>query len=301
LRHGPALFLGDLDARTKPPQIIGHETSGAIEDIGEGVVGWQAGDRVTVLPVVSCGVCRTCRSGNSHVCPKLRVLGVDAPGGMQSSWTVPAANLFRLPDAMPLDFGALIEPLAVACHDVALAKIERGEKALVIGGGPIGVLCALVAKHDGADVVVVEVNSFRVSLMRKLGLTVVDPRVTDVQSYVSDWTGGEGADLAFEVSGTAPGAELMTEVLRPKGRIVLVSVYAMKPPVNLYRFFARELSLIGVRLYGPQDFERAIALAAGGELPLAPLITAVEPIDRIQEVFDDLTSGGPAMKVLIAI
>ncbi len=295
------IFLGDLDHRTKPPQIIGHETAGVIEEVGAGVTAWKAGDRVTVLPVLSCGVCPTCRAGHPHVCPQLKVLGVDAPGGMQKSWTVPSSKLFRLPNELSLQHGALIEPLAVACHDVALAQVKPGEKALVIGGGPIGVLVALVAQHDGADVVVTEVNPFRVALMQRLGLKVVNPRETNVLEFVNDWTGYEGADLAFEVSGTAPGAEIMTEVVRPKGRIVIVSVYAMKPAVNLYRFFARELSLIGVRLYGPQDFERAIDLAASGKLPLAEVITAVEPMDRIQEVFTDLTSGGPAMKVLIEI
>lgn len=293
------VFLGDLDARVKPPQIIGHETSGVIEEVGPDVTAWKPGDRVTVLPVISCSICPTCRAGHGHVCPKLRVLGVDDVGGMQSSWTVPAKNCFRLPDAMSLAHGALIEPLAVACHDVLLAKIERGEKALVIGGGPIGALCALVARHDGAEVAVVEVNPFRIDLMRRIGLTVVNPKETAVEGFVADWTNGEGCDLAFEVSGTQPGADLMTDIVLPKGRIVLVSVYGFRPQVTLYKFFARELSLIGVRLYNAADFDRAITLAASGALPLTDVITATEPIDRLQAVFEDLTSGGPAMKVLI--
>ncbi len=293
------IFLGDLDRRAVPPRVIGHETSAVIEEVGAGVKGWHAGDAVAVLPVLSCGVCATCRSGNPHVCPKLRVLGVDSTGGMQASWTVPAANLFRLPAGLSPELAALVEPMAVACHDVALARIKPGEKCLVIGGGPIGALCALVAKHDGADVVVSEVNAFRIGLLEAAGLRTVNPRETSVDEFVLDWTGGQGVDLSFEVSGTQPGADLMTSVLRPKGRVVLVSVYGFKPQVDLYRFFARELELIGVRLYGPQDFERAIDLLANGGMPLASMITAVEPIDRLQAVFEDLTSGGAAMKVLI--
>jgi 2-desacetyl-2-hydroxyethyl bacteriochlorophyllide A dehydrogenase len=218
---------------------------------------------------------------------------------MQSYWNAPAANLFRLPETMPLAHGALIEPLAVACHDVKLARIVPGEKALVVGGGPIGVLCALVARHDGAEVAVVEVNAFRVDLMRSMGLTVVNPREADAAAFVQDWTGGEGVDLAFEVSGTQPGADLMTAVLRPKGRVVLVSVYGFRPQVDLYRFFARELSLLGVRLYDGSDFERAITLASAGFVPAGTFITGTRPIGEIQAAFEDLSSGGNSMKVLI--
>ncbi len=293
------IFLGDLDHRVQPPQVIGHEMSGVIEALGERVRGWTPGDRVTVLPVVSCGVCATCRAGHAHVCPQLKVLGVDAVGGMQSYWNAPAANLFRLPVSMPLAHGALIEPLAVACHDVKLARIQAGEKALVIGGGPIGALCALVARHDQADVAVVEVNPFRVELMRSMGLTVVNPQDTDAAAFVRDWTNGEGADLAFEVSGTQPGADLMTAVLRPKGRVVLVSVYGFRPQVDLYRFFARELILMGVRLYDGSDFERAIELASAGLVPAEHFITGTEPIGRIQAAFEHLVAGGNSMKVLI--
>jgi (R,R)-butanediol dehydrogenase/meso-butanediol dehydrogenase/diacetyl reductase len=292
------IFLGDLDRRAVPPRIIGHETSGVIEEVGEGVDGWQTGDPVTVLPVLSCGECPTCLSGNEHVCPRVQVLGVDQTGGMQTSWTVPAAKLFRLPAGMPLAHGALIEPLAVACHDVLLAKLTPGEKALVIGGGPIGALVALVARHEGADVVVAEVNPFRVELMRSMGLTVVNPKDTAIERFIADWS-GDGVDVVFEVSGTQPGADLMTAALRPKGRVVLVSVYGFRPQVDLYRFFARELSLIGVRLYNARDFERAIELAASGALPLTSVITATEPIGKIQSVFEDLVAGGNSMKVLV--
>lgn len=293
------IFLGDLDRRVRPPQVIGHEVSGVIEETGEGVSGWQPGDRVTVLPVVSCGACATCLAGHAHVCPQLKVLGVDAMGGMQRYWNAPAANLFRLPDSLPLAHGALIEPLAVACHDVRLAALRPGEKVLIIGGGPIGALCALVARHAGAAVAVVEVNPFRVELLRKMHLAVVNPKETDAGKFVQDWAGPEGADVAFEVSGTQAGADLMAAALRPKGRVVLVSVYAFRPQVDLYRFFARELTLLGVRLYDASDFRQALELAAAGVIPTDTFLTATRPIDEVQQAFEDLASGGNSMKVLI--
>jgi 2-desacetyl-2-hydroxyethyl bacteriochlorophyllide A dehydrogenase len=288
-----------MDHRVTFPQVIGHEMSGAIAAVGDGVTGWSPGDRVTVRPLDPCGDCPACRAGNSHICQKLRFIGIDAPGAMQALWTVPAHTLHRLPDSLSLEQGALIEPLAVACHDVRLGGVAAGEFVVVLGGGPIGVLIACVARYTGARVLVSEVNPFRLKLAAGLGLQVVDPRETDLVELVNRETGDAGADVVFEVSGSPAGAEMMTRLPRTRGRIVVVAIFSEPPGVDLFRFFWRELTLAGARVYEPQDFDKAIAIAASGKLLIDPLITHRVPLDGLESALRRMESGGGVMKILV--
>jgi 2-desacetyl-2-hydroxyethyl bacteriochlorophyllide A dehydrogenase len=288
-----------MDHRVKFPQIIGHESSGVLGAVGEGVKGWQVGDRVTVRPLDYCGDCPACRAGHSHICMKLKFIGIDSPGAMQGLWTVPAHTLHRLPENLSLEQGALVEPIAVACHDVRLGEVKAGEYAVVLGGGPIGLLIAQVLQIKGVRVLVSEPNPYRVALGRQLGLTVVDPKTVDLVERVNGETGGAGADVVFEVSGAAAAAEMMTKLPRTRGRIVMVAIHAQPPKVDLFRFFWRELRLCGARVYEAEDFEEAIALAASGKMPLDPMITKVVPLEGLKPSFEEIDAGGDVMKVLV--
>ena len=293
------LFHGAMAHRLTLPHVMGHEMSGEIAATGPGVHGWKPGDCVTVRPLDPCGVCPACRMGHSHICHNLKFIGIDRPGALQGLWTVPALTLHRLPDSLGLREAAMVEPIAVACHDVRLSDLVAGEFAAVIGGGPIGILIALVAQARGARVLLAEVNEFRVRLARDLGIDAVNPRETDLVALVNDRTGGAGADVVFEVSGSRPGAEMMTSLPRTRGRIVVVAIFGEAPKVDLFRFFWRELKLCGARVYEPADFEQAIELAAGGRLPLDRLITNVLPLERIEDGMRQMERGGDCMKILI--
>jgi (R,R)-butanediol dehydrogenase / meso-butanediol dehydrogenase / diacetyl reductase len=293
------IFHGKMDRRVHMPQVIGHEMSGHIVTTGAGVAGFAAGDRVTVRPLDHCGTCPACAAGHSHICQRLKFIGIDSPGAFQGLWTVPAHTLHRLPDKVSFEQGALIEPLAVACHDVRLAGVRAGEYVVVQGGGPIGLLVALVAKNAGARVVISEISPFRLQLARELGLTTVNPLEADVVEFVNRETGEAGADVVFEVSAAAAGAELMTKLPRTRGRIVIVGIYGEPQKVDLFRFFWRELKLIGARVYEPEDFERSIELAASGSLPLGRIITKVLPLEELEAGFRLMESGGDVMKVLV--
>jgi 2-desacetyl-2-hydroxyethyl bacteriochlorophyllide A dehydrogenase len=273
--------------------------SGTITLTGPGVDPWKPGDRVTVMPLDPCNQCPACLAGHSHICQKLKFIGIDAPGALQGLWTVPAHTLHRLPGNISLEHAALVEPIAVACHDVRLGEVKPGDYAVVIGAGPIGALVALVAKHRGARVLVTEINPFRIELARSLGLDVVNPKETDVPALVNEQTGSAGADVVFEVSGSAPGAELMTRLPRTRGRIVIVAIFAQPVPVNLFQFFWREVKLCGARVYEHQDFDEAIALAASKSIPVEKLITGVYPLDGVQSALEQMASGGEVMKILI--
>jgi (R,R)-butanediol dehydrogenase / meso-butanediol dehydrogenase / diacetyl reductase len=290
---------GAMDARVTLPAVIGHEMSGTVAAVGDGVSAWTPGDRVTVMPLRWCGACAACRAGHRHICQRLVFVGIDAPGALQQSWTVEQELLVRLPEGVALEHAALAEPAAVAVHDVRRAGLAAGERALVVGGGPIGMLIAMVAAATGADVLVSEPNGFRRGLAVQLGLSTVDPMAEDLAARVEAWTQGAGVDVAFEVSGSSAGLLAATHALRVRGRLVVVAIHNQPVAVDLFRVFWRELELIGARVYERTDFERAVELLAAGAIPAAELISAAEPIDRAAEAFAQLETGGDVMKVLI--
>jgi len=292
------IYLGHMDHRIKPPQVIGHEMSGTVVETGEGVTGVREGDKVVVRPLVPCGRCPACHAGHYNVCHNINVLGVDTPGVFQTSWTVPASTLHRLPEDIDLKLAALIEPAAVAAHDVRYGQVAKEDYVVVLGAGPIGMLVALEAKVKGARILVTEVNPFRLNLARELGLEAVNPEETNVAQQVMEQTGGAGADVVFEVTGTPRGAEVMTGLARSRGRIVVVGIFARPAPVTLSRVLWAEQHILGARLYEPEDFETAISLVASGALPVERLISDIRPLEQIQATFEEIEGGAQFVKVL---
>ncbi|MDA0710136.1 MAG: alcohol dehydrogenase catalytic domain-containing protein [bacterium] len=292
------IYQGHMDSRVQIPLVMGHEMCGTVVALrAETTV--KVGDRVVVEPTVWCGTCPACRRGHRHICQRLNFLGIDSPGAFQAFWAVPADRLHLVPDALDDDAGALIEPLAVAVHDVRRAQVELGDRAVVIGGGPIGILVAMAARLDGAEVVISEVNPFRIQKARSLGFEAVNPKDVDLVDYVDHWTDGAGVDLVFEVSGHPAGAAVMTELARVRGKIALVGVHPGSPPVNLHKFFWRELTLVGCRVYEPVDFERAIRLAASGAVDVKSLVTDTLSLAEAGRGFEQMLSGGEVLKVLL--
>jgi 2-desacetyl-2-hydroxyethyl bacteriochlorophyllide A dehydrogenase len=293
------IFQGHLDHRVPKGGVIGHETFGEVVE-APGASGFTSGDRVVVEPVVCCGACRACRMGASYLCYQLKVLGVDLPGGMREYWAVSASRLLRVPDSISDDHAALIEPLAVAVHDVNRADVKRGDAVLVFGGGPIGTLIALVARHRGARVAVAEVNPFRLDILEAFGLERVGPGV-DVVKWTDQWTDGTGVDVAFEVTGNPLAARTVADVVRVWGTVSIVAIHAEPVPVNLYQMFARELVMHGSRLYARADWEEAIGLVASGAVPVGPLVSRRIPLESLQRGMEEALGGGPVMKVLVEV
>lgn len=294
------IYHGAMDRRLNMPQIIGHEISGVVSAVGEGVLGFMVGDSVSVMPLDT-SRCLPRDRAYSHICENLKFMGIDSPGGFQSYWTVPAYTLHHLPKGMPLRYGALIEPLAVACHDIRMGQVQAGEEVVVLGGGPIGMLVAMVAQAAGANVLVSEINPYRVEFARSLGIDAINPQERELLAYVLEKTDGRGADVVFEVTGSAAGAEIMTQLPRIRGRLVAVGIFNKPAPVDLFRFFWRELNLQGARVYEHQDFDHAIELAADGRLALDRLITQVRPVHELQDGLQVMESGGEVMKILLEI
>jgi 2-desacetyl-2-hydroxyethyl bacteriochlorophyllide A dehydrogenase len=288
---------GDMDARVTLPAILGHEMSGTITAVGDDVTDWAPGDEVVVVPLEWCGTCPACLRGFSHICYRLNFIGIDSPGALQSSWNVPQRTLARVPANLGLKEAALAEPTAVAVHDVRRSELRAGQKALVVGGGPIGLLIASVATSVGGDVLVSEPNSQRRQLIDRIGLRTVDP-ADELAEVVDDWTQGAGVDVSFEVSGSAGGVEAAVTSLAARGRLALVAIHSRPTPVDLFKFFWRELTLVGARVYEQSDFEEALRLLGGGAIATDALITDVVSLADAPTAFDRLRAG-QAMKVLV--
>lgn len=297
------VFRGSMDHRVTMPQIMGHEIAGTIAAVGDKVQGFAVGDRVAVMPLDARACPQDQQTSDAwYVCDGLKVLGLDTDGGFQNYWTVPADTVHKLPDAVSLQHGALLEPLAVACHAVRRANIVSGESVVVMGGGPIGTLVALVARAMGGDVVVAEVNPYRINrLQAHLGFEVMNPLETDLKAAIFQKTGGKGCDAVFEVTGNAKSAAMMTELPRVQGRIMITGIFAEAPQVDLFRVFWREIMLIPTRLYNHQDFAQGIDLVASGKVNLDPVITDIRPLDELASSLDELDRGANALKVLLAI
>ena len=295
------VFHGNMDRRVGHNRVIGHEMSGIIEAVGADVSGIHEGQKVVVRPLDHCGHCPACTAGHYHICHNLKFLGLDTDGAMQEIWTIPAHTIHILPDDMRLDHAALIEPVAVACHDVRMSGLQPGEDVVVIGGGPIGMLCAMVARAAGGKVVLSEVNRARLEIAEKLGFATVNPAETDLPDVINLRTNGKGADVVFEVSGTQPGVDAMTAVAATRARIVMVAIHAQKPQIDLFQFFWRELQLIGARVYEPADYDKAISIVANGGIDTETVITDVYPLADIQSAFEALDNSPSALKSLIKV
>jgi L-iditol 2-dehydrogenase len=293
-----------LHPYTGYPVVQGHEVSGVIAEIGPGVDDLAPGDHVTFMPQLTCGECYSCRHGMSHICESLRVMGFQAPGAAQEFVALDAANVLPLPPGMPLDHGALIEPIAVAVHALRRGGGAVGRRILVLGAGPIGNLTAQVAAASGAEAVLVtDLSPYRLDKARECGLqTAIDPSATDLAEVIDQEFGPDGADLIMECVGAQATAEEAITRARRGSTIVVVGVFGQKPTIDVGLIQDHELNLVGTLMYQRPDYERAIALAAAGQLTLEPLVTDHFPFEQYLAAYEKIESaGGETMKVMIAL
>ena len=294
-------YHGHMDQRIGKHRINGHEMSGRVSAVGDNVTGFAEGDAVVVRPLDHCGGCPACSAGFEHVC---HYSEVSRPGYGRRLSTIAVGSCphgpHKSPEGLPLAQAALVEPLAVAAHDVTRAGVEVGEDGLVIGGGPIGMLVALAARQQGARVTITEINRQRFELARELGFHVLDTAEVDVCADMTSATGTKGCDVVFEVSGTQAGVDLMTAAAAARGRVCMVVIHASKPRIDLFALFWRELEMVGARVYERADFDRAIGWLATG-IGAERLITGVRPSSEISDAFRELSEFPGSMKTLIRL
>lgn len=277
--------------------IPGHEMSGWVEQAGAS--GPAKGALVVVEPLISCGACRACTTGNAHVCRKLGLYGIDTPGGTAKYVALPPEVLHEVPQNVDPRTAALAEPLAVAVHAVNLSGMQQGDTVAVFGAGPIGILTALVARNEGAgQVVITEPSPWRREVAASLGFTVV-PEGSTMTSVLADLTGGEGADTTFDSAAHPSVAAELAAATRVLGRIVIVGVYKQPVPLDLQAVCFKEQSMVGVRVYTSADMTRAIELIASGVLSLEKFPTKAFAVTAVTAAFAAATSGQDCLKVLV--
>lgn len=290
-------ILAGLHPRAKAPLTLGHEFCGRIVEVRSNTDEFKVGERVAAYPLISCGHCLVCRTGNAHVCRNLRLYGIDAPGGMADFVTLPLKNLIRLAPSMDAQTGALIEPLAVAVHGVSRAPIKEAQTIAVIGAGPIGLLTVLVAqRRSGAKVIIADILPSRIALARSLGLNAVQAG-QQMAEVIGSATDGEGADIVFECVGIPASAAAMTQLARCRGTIVNLGVFKKPAEVDLQAVNFKEITLLGSRVYTKADFMTAIDLA--GKLPLSPIVTDILPLSRVTAAFEKFKAGQGVCKIMI--
>lgn len=286
------------------PVVPGHEFSGTIAEVGEGVTDWEMGQKVTMEPSLVCGTCYNCRRGRYNICMNLRVVGCQAPGSMAEYLSIPVDKVIPLPDEMSFEAGALVEPAAVAVHLVRRGGPVGGKKVVVMGAGTIGLMAMQVARAHGAtEIMQTDVVPQRLELAADLGAdhlaNVADRKLGD---YVLDAYGADGADIIYECVGIESTIASAIEVARKGSVIVVGGVFGKKTLVDMALVQDHELELIGTLMYTRDDFTEAVRLIAAGRILTAPLVSHRYPLERAAEAFETARQGGAdVMKVLVQV
>lgn len=283
-----------------PPQILGHEFSGTVVELGEGVNSVQLGDRVAVWPIYACGECAACRRGKPNVCTKIGFHGLSSHGGgMAEFTTVDASKLHVLPENVDLRLGALVEPMAVAWHAVEQSGVQAGQTALISGAGPIGIGVWFALRAKGVETVIVsEPSEGRRSAIAGVGAAnLVDPTTEDLSARVAELTGGDGVDVAFDAAGVGPAVAASLANLTPGGRVVVVAIHERPMDFLPTQLVMGETAIIGTLAYLQSDFDAVIAAMAAGGYTADGWVDDVA-VDDVVGAIESLRAG-KGMKVLV--
>jgi threonine dehydrogenase-like Zn-dependent dehydrogenase len=286
------------------PVAVGHEIAGQVLETGKEVKKVKEDDRVAVEPVIVDGDCDFCRRGDYHLCENISFQYRQGQGGFTQFFIADEKWLHKLPKFLPYEQGALLEPLSVAVHAVKKAQLEIGDRCAIFGDGAIGLLILLAAKHSGVrDTYVVGLQQHRLELAGEFGATaVINNFRQDAVGIIGEYTSQSGVEVAFEAVGIETTLVQSLKVLKKGGSAVLVGIFEqpeIRIPANL--FIQKEINLIGSQGYN-WDFQTALTLVEGKDLPIGKLITHRLPLESLQEGFELLMDPKKkAVKVVIMI
>jgi len=286
-----------------PPVVTGHEFSGVIAAVGAGVTKWRVGDRVTSETAFSfCGECLHCRTGRYNLCDNRRTLGYWYNGVFTKYTVVPEARVHRLPDNVDFVAGALTEPLACVTHAVLeLTTLTTGDFVLVSGPGAIGLLALQVAKAQGATVAVsgTAVDRERLAVARKLGADyTVDITEENVFDFVGRLTGGRGADVVLECSGSPRAAADALMLTRKAGQYTQIGLFGKPIQIDLEKMCYREIKVTGSLGSTWTSWEKALQLMAAGKVNTRDVVSDIMPITDWEKAFAKFENKGGLKLVL---
>jgi 2-desacetyl-2-hydroxyethyl bacteriochlorophyllide A dehydrogenase len=278
------------DARRVPPLILGHEAVGIARS------GKFEGQRVALNPLMTCGTCDYCKSGNEHLCPSRELIGMRVPGAFAQSVAIRENNLFAIPDQLSFDEAALAEPLAVCVHAVklGLARVAAEKaQAVVLGGGAIGLLTALVLNHYGIkNVQIAETNELRRKMLSDVtGAQIYNPIETQPSQQV---------DLVLDCVGAGVTRKASCEMVKPGGTIIHVGLQDNADGIDTRRLTLQEIAFIGTYCYTNADFQEALDLLAAGHISRKGW-SEIRPLSQGGSGFDDIHNGKAPPKIILEI
>ena len=272
-------------AKGKMPIITGHEVTATVVEPPAGSDGLSPGTRVALNTVLTCGTCFWCNKGDTPQCEQFTVVGFDRDGGLAEYLAWPANELIPLPDSVPSEAAALIEPSSVAHHCVQRGQIRPGETVAVVGAGTVGTLAMQIAKAKGARVFVVDVKQMSLDLASELGAEVaINAAEEDAHSVLTSLTDGRGPDVVIDAAGAPNTPADCLRYVRRGGRVVLVAIYTSTPEFDFNTIVANENTVIGTIAYGRPDVQASVDLIASGKLKTTPLITGQISLDEVIDV-----------------
>jgi 2-desacetyl-2-hydroxyethyl bacteriochlorophyllide A dehydrogenase len=291
------IYLGK-HPRARAPLVMCHEFVGTLaDDAGEGL---PAGTPVAINPLLTCGQCYPCRNGLPHVCDRLGLVGIDSDGGFAEYAVAPLHTVRPLDASLPLAQAALIEPLAVAVHAVRVSDLKVGDVTAVLGAGPIGIMTAQVARLAGARrVLVTEQSPRRLAIAREMGFEVIDAGQQDAVQAIMQATDGVGLPVLFETAGVQPTITQAGQVVRAGGQILQVGIPKAPVTVDIATLLYREVRRSPIRVYREEDFDAAVAIAAGGALDLTTPVTHTLPLQDLAEAMEIAHHATDACKILL--
>jgi threonine 3-dehydrogenase len=281
------------------PMAVGHEFSGEIVDMGEEVRGFEVGDRVSAEGHITCGVCRNCRAGRRHLCMNTVGVGVNRPGAFAEYLSVPAFNVFKLPDAITDDMAAILDPLGNATH-TALSFDLVGEDVLITGAGPIGIMAVAIARYAGArHVVITDVNDYRLGLAQQMGATrAINVTQHTIDDTMKDLGMVEGFDVGMEMSGNAQAFRDMLRTMHHGGKVAILGIPPGDMAIDWNHVIFKGLVLKGI--YGREMFETWYKMSSmlQSGLNMQPIITHHFDVEEFQPAFELMESGQSGKVIL---
>lgn len=291
-----------LHPATFYPVVQGHEYSGIVVAVGSDVKTVKVGDKATARPQLVCGKCGPCRRGQYNVCQNLRVQAFQADGAAQDLFVVTEDRVVRIPDDMPLEYAAMVEPVAVGAHASSRPHDLVGRNVVVSGAGTIGNLIAQFAKARGAKrVVITDVSDLRLAKARECGIEyTVNVAKQNLGEALNEIFGDEGFSVGFEVAGVEVSVRSLMELIEKGGDVIIVGVHAKDPAISMFYLGEHELNLIGSMMYRHEDYLKAVEEIEAGRIVLQPLISNRFPFEQFDDAYKFIDANRETcMKVMI--
>lgn len=281
-KHGK---IGDFVVNE--PLILGHESAGEVVEIGDEVTSLKVGDRVSLEPGVPCRKCEYCKKGKYNLCPDVEFMATPPVDGAFTEYVKhPADFTFKISDNMTYEEGALIEPLAVGLYSAGRVNLKPGMKVVILGAGPIGLTTLQAVKSSGAEVVISDINSFRLSYAQKFGADkTINAKKVDTEEEVKKYFNG-GADIVFECAGTVNTTKLTTKLAKRGGKIVITGMASADTiDYDMIGLGAKEQEIYGVFRYA-NVYKKAIKMVSRGKIDLKSMVTDSYSLDEIQDALE---------------